>query len=82
MLEAFGIKITLADNGQEAVEFANKDTFDCILLDIQMPVMDGLTATKNLHNSSVEYLKTVPIIAMTAHAMQEDIKKSMEAGMQ
>ncbi|SHN53929.1 response regulator [Desulfovibrio litoralis] len=81
LLEAFGIKVTLADNGQEAVEFANKDTFDCILLDIQMPVMDGLTATKNLRNSSVEYLKTVPIIAMTAHAMQEDIKKSMEAGM-
>ena len=77
LLEDLGIIVTIANNGAEAVDAVATQTFDGILMDIQMPVMDGLSAAKAIREKGY----TMPIIAMTAHAMQEDRDKSMVAGM-
>ena len=71
-------KITLANNGLEAVDAVEKDEFDLIFMDIQMPEMDGLEATKTIREKGYT---EVPIIAMTAHAMTGDRDKSLNAGM-
>lgn len=71
-------------NGKEGVEQFLKQApgyYDVILMDIRMPVMDGLTAAKMIRESSRSDSKTVPIIAMTANVFEEDVKKSLEAGM-
>ncbi len=75
-LEAAGGLVDTAVNGQEAVEKALHQSYDCILMDIQMPVLDGLAATKLLRVSG--YQK--PIVALTAHALQEDQARSFAAG--
>lgn len=80
-LESLGIAVTLAGNGQEAVDLVGSLDFDCIFMDIQMPVMDGLTATRAIRAHERQELRGVPIIAMTAHAMPDDVQKSLEAGM-
>ena len=79
LLKKVGIKVTLAENGQIAVELATSKIFDGILMDIQMPVQDGLSATKIIR--SHPQTKTIPIIAMTANVMSKDIKKYKEVGM-
>ncbi|WP_235594723.1 tetratricopeptide repeat-containing hybrid sensor histidine kinase/response regulator [Paraglaciecola hydrolytica] len=72
-------QVVLAENGREVIEaFKNQVAFDCILMDVQMPEMDGLTATSTLRN---ELNCTIPIIAMTANAMKLDIQKSIDVGM-
>ena len=84
LLEDEGAVLTKAWNGQEAVEiFQNSPdgTFDVILMDIMMPVMDGLTAARTIRGLMREAAKRIPIIAMTANAFEEDRKRSMEAGM-
>ena len=76
--------VTKAWNGREAVEiFENSEPgyFDVILMDIMMPVMDGLTATKTIRALDRPDARTIPIIAMTANAFEEDRKRSAEAGM-
>jgi len=79
LLESQGYQVDLAVNGQEAVEAALSQSYDAILMDIQMPVMDGLTAAREIRKTySVTQL---PIIAMTAHAMSGDREKSIAAGM-
>ncbi|MBF0428415.1 MAG: response regulator [Magnetococcales bacterium] len=79
MLENVGIIMKVAQNGREAISMAEAEPFDVILMDIQMPEMDGLTATRQLRSNPK--FKTLPIIAMTAHAMSGDREKSLEAGM-
>ncbi len=84
MLEDVGVEITEAPNGQAAVDiFAGSlpGTFDGILMDIMMPVMDGLTATRTIRGMEREDGQTIPIIAMTANAYDEDKRKCLEAGM-
>ncbi len=81
LLENLGMRITLADNGQQALELCSKTRFDVVLMDIQMPVMDGLTATKLIRQLEGYALDTTPIIAMTAHAMKIHRTQSIEAGM-
>lgn len=84
MLEQLGVVVTLAHNGEEAVEiFENTSdgTFDLILMDIMMPVLDGLEATKMIRAMKKSDAKTIPIIAMTANAFKEDVLKCRKAGM-
>jgi signal transduction histidine kinase/ActR/RegA family two-component response regulator len=84
LLEEQGIIVTTAVNGLLAVEAFEQSkigTFDAILMDIMMPVMDGLTATEKIRALNRADAKTIPIIAMTANAYVEDIKKTKEAGM-
>ena len=81
MLDSFGAKTTLAQNGEECLEILERETFDLILMDIQMPIMDGLTATELIRKEGRPEVRNIPIIAMTAHALQEDREKSFAAGM-
>jgi CheY-like chemotaxis protein len=80
ILQGAGLKVTVANNGQEGVDAARKNEYDVILMDIQMPVMDGYTASQEIRNLKSE-IRNVPIIAMTAHAMTGDEDKSLKAGM-
>ncbi len=81
ILQEIGASVTVAHNGAEAVSAWESGEFDLILMDIQMPIMDGLTATKHIRASQKAYSKNVPILAMTAHAMTGDREKSLEVGM-
>ncbi len=79
LLGQAGIFVTIANNGKEGVEKALESDFDCILMDIQMPVMDGYTAARTLRKN--DRFNTLPILAMTANAMKGDKERCLEAGM-
>jgi len=79
ILENAGFKVSVAQNGEEAIASLNENSYDAVLMDVQMPVMDGYTATRRLRNDP--RFKDLPIIAMTAHAMAGDQEKSLAAGM-
>ena len=84
VLEDVGALVTRVEDGQQAVElFKEKPagTFDAILMDLMMPVMDGYTATKKIRSLEHSDAKTIPIIAMTANAFQEDAEKCIAVGM-
>jgi CheY-like chemotaxis protein len=74
-----GFQVKIAGNGWEAVKMIQEEDFDLVLMDIQMPEMDGLTATKAVR--SMPKYATLPIVAMTAHAMSGDKEMSIAAGM-
>jgi len=80
MLQNFGIDSVVANNGQEAVEAVDQNRFDLILMDVQMPVMDGLEATRLIREAETES-RHLPIMAMTASAMKGDQEKCMKVGM-
>lgn len=76
--------VDIAENGKEGVELFLKNEpgyYDVILMDIRMPVMDGLAATRCIRESDHPDSRTVPIVAMTANVFEEDVKKSFDAGM-
>ncbi len=77
LLKKEGAAVSFAENGREAVEKASQEDFDVVLMDIQMPQMDGLEASAQLRANG--YIK--PIIALTAHAMKEDRLRSLSAGL-
>ena len=79
LLRGAGLQADLAVNGQKAVEMAAAQRYDLILMDMQMPVMDGLTATRFIRQS--EHGQTLPILAMTANAFSEDRQRCLAAGM-
>ncbi len=81
LLEELGLKIVVAENGQEAINKCKEQFFDAILMDIQMPIMDGLTATRHIRDLQGYNQRQIPIIAMTAHAMQMHKEQSFHAGM-
>ena len=81
LLKKMGHQVTLAATGAAAVETWKRETFDLILMDIQMPEMDGLQATRNIRALEPPGGARTPIIAMTAHAMGGDRERCLEAGM-
>ncbi len=79
LLEDAGATITLANNGQKALDWLLKARFDCVLMDVQMPVMDGLEATRQIRANPA--LSTTRVIGLTANAGQEDQARCFDAGM-
>ena len=81
LLEKMGHQVVLARNGLEAYETSRLNRFDLVLMDLQMPVMGGLEATKKIREGELVTGLHLPIVAMTAHAAREDERNCMEAGM-
>ena len=84
LLKIEGAECTICENGEEILKTFEKSVpgdYDMILMDVQMPVMNGYEATKAIRRSSHELAKTIPVIAMTANAFSEDIQHSLTAGM-
>jgi PAS domain S-box-containing protein len=79
LLMSLKAKVVIAENGQKALDSLGEHKFDVVLMDIQMPIMDGLTATQEIRKQ--EEYQSLPIIAMTAHAREEDKQRSLAAGM-
>ncbi|THB63788.1 MAG: sensor histidine kinase, partial [Desulfovibrio sp.] len=78
-LESSGISVKVASNGKEALQALENETFDAVLMDVQMPEMDGYEATGHIRQQ--DKYKDLPIIAMTAHALKGDREKCLDAGM-
>jgi signal transduction histidine kinase/DNA-binding response OmpR family regulator len=81
ILQKMGFEITLASNGAEGLEKWRNEKFDLILMDVEMPVMDGMEATRIIRREEEGTTNHIPIIAMTAHAMRGDAEKCLTAGM-
>ena len=81
ILERLGHKVQVVNNGREALGRSQAEEFDLILMDVQMPEMDGLEATTAIRDAEAGTGKHVPIVAMTAHAMKGDRQKCLSAGM-
>jgi CheY-like chemotaxis protein len=79
LLSSVGLEVTIADNGKAVLEFLQDQVFDAILMDVQMPVMDGLEVARRIRAGKTQ--TDIPIIAVTAHAMMGDREKSLQAGM-
>ena len=82
-----GHTVTVANNGQEAIDLLKADAFDLVLMDVQMPVMDGFEATRTIRQMEAreklhpQTRSPIPIVAMTAHAMKGDRERCLESGM-
>jgi CheY-like chemotaxis protein len=82
MLEKRGYSVVLANDGREAVDLFARQRFDAILMDVQMPQMDGFQATSEIRRIEKQLgARSTPIIALTAHAMKGDEEKCLAAGM-
>ena len=84
LLEEYGIKADRAENGEICVKMlkeADPVRYDMVLMDVQMPVMDGREATRVLRSDSDSGIRDIPVVAITADAFAEDIYACMEAGM-
>ncbi|MEG6505661.1 PAS domain S-box protein [Nitratidesulfovibrio sp. 1201_IL3209] len=82
MLEKSGMTVTLAPDGQQALDALRHAKFDCVVMDVQMPVMDGISATRAIRTDPAFAARaSIPVVAMTAHAMVGDRETFLEAGM-
>lgn len=81
MLRKHGHAVVIVNNGQEALDAIDAESFDLVLMDVQMPVMDGLEATRRIRQSELRTGEHLPIIALTAHAMKGDPERFLDAGM-
>ena len=79
LLEQAGFRVDIANHGQEAIDMLDEKVYECVLMDLQMPVMDGFTATSNIRED--DRFKELPILAMTANATLEDQENSLAHGM-
>lgn len=80
-LRSEGYRVLSACNGKEALTIAGREDVHLVLMDIMMPVMDGITAARTIRAAERPDAQTIPIIAMTANAFEEDAKKCLAAGM-
>ncbi|SMP55774.1 PAS domain S-box-containing protein [Neorhodopirellula lusitana] len=81
LLTRFGHEVMIANNGEEAVNALLEEDYDVVLMDVQMPILDGLEATRQIRENEKQTDKHVPIIAMTANAMKGDREECIQAGM-
>ncbi len=81
ILEKLGHRVTVANNGKEALEKLELRSFDLVLMDVQMPEMDGLAATRELRRREAHTESHIPVVAMTAHAMKGDRERCLASGM-
>ena len=81
LLQKHGHTVTVANNGREAIDWYGRHRFDLILMDIQMPELDGFEATAAIRSQERLLATHTPIVAMTAHAMEGDRTRCLEAGM-
>ena len=81
MLEKLGVRVDVADDGHAAIEMASKADYDLVLMDCQMPVVDGYEATREIRGQQGEGEQHLPIVALTANAMDSDRDSCINAGM-
>ena len=81
MLEKWGHRVVVAGNGSEALKALERESFDLVLMDVQMPEMGGFEATAAIREKEKVTGRHLPIVAMTAHAMKGDAERCLEAGM-
>lgn len=81
ILQKNNYSVDCVENGQTALDYLEKDIYDAVIMDIMMPVMDGLTATKAIRALNRPDAGIIPIIAMTANAFAEDVQRCLDAGM-
>src|SRR5450755_3400118 len=81
ILESSGAQVVIAKNGAEALEQVRNQIFDCVIMDVQMPEMDGIQATEKIRGLEDPLLCAIPIIALTANCQPEDLMKYEQAGM-
>ncbi|MGK5084204.1 ATP-binding protein [Bdellovibrionota bacterium FG-1] len=81
VLQGFGFSVEVAENGNVALEKLQKQPFDLVIMDVQMPQMDGLTATRRIRSECPSPMSTIPILAMTAYASKDELDECLKAGM-
>lgn len=81
ILQKNNYSVDCVENGQTALDYLEKDIYDAVIMDIMMPVMDGLTATKAIRALNRPDAGIIPIIAMTANDFAEDVQRCLDAGM-
>jgi CheY-like chemotaxis protein len=81
MLKSLGLEVEHVPDGVRALEVLKEKIFDCVLMDIQMPEMDGVETTREIRHSLTNSNVSIPIVALTAHAMKGDREQFMAAGM-
>ena len=81
ILESCGARVVIARNGAEALEQVRKQKFNCVIMDVQMPEMDGIQATMKIRNLEDPAISSIPIIALTANCQEEDLLRYEQAGM-
>lgn len=81
LLEKRGYVVVAVEDGRQAVDAVEREAYDIVLMDVQMPVMDGLTATRTIRQGEERTGTHMPIVAVTAHAMTGDRERCIEAGM-
>jgi len=78
LLQLVGLVVDVADNGQVALDMVNKASYDLVFMDVQMPVMDGIAATRAMRK--LDRLAQLPIVSMTANTMAHDRQRCLDAG--